>query len=142
MQTISEQLYGISRCKYDLCQGQGFTDYRCLSSILNNCGVKNPLRKAGAEADDTIYVTEKILGKFYPSREDKSEANTKNMIEDLLKKLSGRRYYEEIENNRIQKENEIFNRHVTISERIDKILKIKKSVTRPVFDVKQILKKP
>merc|ERR1711953_683594 len=86
VQTISEQLYGISRCKYDLCQ-------------------------AGAEADDTIYVTEKILGKFYPSREDKSEANTKNMIEDLLrlKKLSGRRYYEEIENNRIQKENEIFN---------------------------------
>ena len=103
---------------------------------------QEPLRKAGAEADDTIYVTEKILGKFYPSREDKSEANTKNMIEDLLKKLSGRRYYEEIENNRIQKENEIFNRHVTISERIDKILKIKKSVTRPVFDVKQILKKP
>ena len=63
------------------------------------------------------------------------------MIKELLKKLSGRRYYEEIENNRIQKENEIFNRHVTISERIDKILKIKKSITKPVFDIKQILKK-
>ena len=63
------------------------------------------------------------------------------MIKDLLTKLRGRRYYEEIENNRIQKENEIFNRHVTISERIDKILKVKKSISRPVFDVKKILKK-
>ena len=63
------------------------------------------------------------------------------MIKELLKKLSGRRYYEEIENNRIQKENEIFNRHVTISERIEKILKIKKSISKPVFDIKQILKK-
>ena len=56
-------------------------------------------------------------------------------------KLRGRKYYEEIENNRIRKENEIVNRHVTISERIDKILKIKKSIRKPVFDVKQILKK-
>ena len=96
---------------------------------------------AGAEADDTIYVTEQILGKFYPSREKNFEKKTENMIKDLLTKLRGRRYYEEIENNRIQKENEIFNRHVTISERIDKILKVKKSISRPVFDVKQILKK-
>ena len=97
--------------------------------------------KAGAEADDTIYITEQILGKFYPSREKKFEAKNENTIKELLKKLSGRRYYEEIENNRIQKENEIFNRHVTISERIEKILKIKKSITKPVFDIKQILKK-
>jgi len=115
VKTISNQLYGISQCKYDLCQ-------------------------AGAEVDDTIYVTEQILGKFYPSRE-KSFSNQEDEIDNLFTKLRCRKYYEESEKTRIRRENEILSRHVTISERIDKIFKVKKSIRKLIFDVKEILKK-
>ena len=140
VKTISNQLYGISQCKYDLCQGQGSTDDLPWNIFcLHRYGLWIP-SKAGAEVDDTIYVTEQILGKFYPSRE-KSFSNQEDEIDTLFTKLRCRKYYEESEKPRIRRENEILSRHVTISERIDKIFKVKKSIRKLIFDVKEILKK-
>ena len=68
---MADSLHAPSRCSYDRVE-------------------------AGAINDDTIYVAEQIIGKFYP-KANSPRAVTENEMEDTMMKLRGRKYYEQKE---------------------------------------------
>ena len=68
---MADNLYGASRCSYDKVE-------------------------AGAFNDDTIYVAEQIIEKFYP-KANSPRMVTEDEMDITLKKVRGRKYYEEKE---------------------------------------------
>ena len=71
IRSISDTLHGSSRCKYDKVE-------------------------AGSFNDDTIYVAEQIIEKFYP-KANSPRAVTEDEMTSTFSKLRGRKYYEEKE---------------------------------------------
>ena len=61
-------------------------------------------------------------------------------IEDILKMLRGRIHYEDLTNGIKLHENNIMKCHITISERIEQIFKIKNAIGSKIFDIKKIKK--
>ena len=71
VKSISESLFGASRCSCDKAEASAFND-------------------------DTIYVAEQIIEKFYP-KASSPKMVTEDEMDITLKKLRGRKYYEEKE---------------------------------------------
>ena len=71
VKSIADSLFGASRCSYDKVE-------------------------AGTFNDDTIYVAEQIIEKFYP-KANSPRMVTEDEMDITLKKLRGRKYYEEKE---------------------------------------------
>merc|ERR1712131_66382 len=110
IKVMADSLHAPSRCSYDRVE-------------------------AGAINDDTIYVAEQIIGKFYP-KANSPRAVTENEMEDTMMKLRGRKYYEQKQNTLKNEEDKITNRHVTISERMK--LMNRSGTGSGIFDIKTI----